>query len=80
MSKNNIRNTWNVMKAIIGKSEICNDKYPQSVDINKEEITDKNIIAETFNKFSINEGSNLADKISPSSTNLNLSPKYNNCS
>ena len=75
MSKNNIRNTWNVMKAITGKSKIRNDKYPKSLDINKEEIIDKNIVAETFNKFSINEGSNLADKISPSSTNFEFIPK-----
>ena len=32
----------NVMKAVIGKSNICNDKFPKSLDINKEEITDKN--------------------------------------
>ena len=32
---------WNVMKAVIGKSKICNDKFPKTLDINKEEITDK---------------------------------------
>ena len=53
------------MKVIIEKSKIRNDKYPKSVDINKEEITDKNIIAETFNKFKINVGSNLSGKIQP---------------
>ena len=31
--------------------KICNDKFPKSLDINKEEITDKKIRAETFNKF-----------------------------
>ena len=64
-SKHLIANTWNVMKVIIEKSKIRNDKYPKSVDINKEEITDKNIIAETFNKFKINVGSNLSGKIQP---------------
>ena len=58
------------MKAVIGKSKICNDKFPKSLNINKEEITDKKIIADTFNKFFINVGSNLADKIPPSSTNF----------
>ena len=58
------------MKVVIGKSRICNDKFPKSLDINKEEITDKKIIAEMFNKFFINVGSNLADKIPPSSTNF----------
>ena len=70
--ENNIKNTWNVMKAVIGKSKICNDKFPKRLDINKEEITGKNIIAETFNKFFINISSNLADKIPPSSTNFEL--------
>ena len=58
------------MKAVIGKSKICNDKFPKSLNINKEEITDKKIIAYTFNKFFINAGSNLADKVPTSSTNF----------
>ena len=58
------------MNAIIGKSKICNDKFSKSLDINKQEITDKKIIPETFNKFFTNVGSNLADKIPPSSTNF----------
>ena len=69
------------MKAVIGESKICNDKFPKSLSINKEEITDKKIIADTFNKFFINAGSNLADKIPPSSTNFKIiSSKHNNCS
>ena len=39
--ENNIKNTWNVMNPVIGKFKICNDKFPKSLDINKEEITDK---------------------------------------
>ena len=58
------------MKAVIGKSKICNDKLPKSLGINKEEITDKKIIAETFNKFLINVDSNLVDKIPPSTTDF----------
>ena len=58
------------MKAVIAKSKICNDKFPNSLDINKQEITDIKIIAETFNKFFINAGSHLADKIQPISTNF----------
>ena len=38
--------------------------------VNKEEIIDNKIIVETFNKFFINLGSNLADKIPLSSTNF----------
>ena len=43
MFKNNIKNTWNVEKAVIGKSKICNDKFPKSSDINIEEIIDKKL-------------------------------------
>ena len=58
------------MKVVIQKSKICNDKLPKTLDINKKEITDKKIIPETFNKFFIIIGSNLADKVPPSSTSL----------
>ena len=54
------------MKAVIGKSKICNDNFPKSLDINKEEITDTKIIAGTFNKCFLIVGSILADK-NPSS-------------
>ena len=58
------------MKVVIGKSKICKHKFPKSLNINKEEITDKKIVAETFNKFLVNIGSNLADKFPASSTNF----------
>ena len=58
------------MKAVIGKSKICNDKFPKSLDINKEEITDKKVIAETFNNFFMNIVCNLAGKIPPSRSNF----------
>ena len=34
--ENNITNTWNAMKAVVGKRKICNDKFPKRLDINKE--------------------------------------------
>ena len=68
--ENSIKSTWNIMKAVIGKSKICKHKFPKSLNINKEEITDKKIVAETFNKFLVNIGSNLADKFPASSTNF----------
>ena len=63
-------NTWNIIKAVIGKSKICIHKFPKSLNINKEEITDKKIVAKTFNKFLVNIGSNLADKFPAGSTNF----------
>ena len=68
--ENSIKSTWNIMKAVIGKSKICKHKFPKSLNINKEETTDKKIVAETFNKFLVNIGSNLADKFPASSTNF----------
>ena len=65
-----ISKTLGMSWRLIGKSKICNDKFPKSLDINEEEITDKKIIAGMFNKFFINIGSNLADKNPPSSTSL----------
>ena len=58
----NIKNTWNVTKTVTGKSKISNDSFRKNLDINKKDITDKKIIAETFDTFFINEVSNLADK------------------
>ena len=62
------------MNAVIGKFKICNEKK----NINKSPLCKKNriknknkkSIAEMFNKFFINVGSNLADKILPSTTNF----------
>ena len=41
--EHNFKNTWDVMKGVIGKSKICNDKFPKSLDIIKVEITDKKL-------------------------------------
>ena len=39
--ENNIKNTWKVMKSIIGKSRVQNDSFPKSLIIANKEITDK---------------------------------------
>ena len=36
-----ISKTLGMSWRLIGKSKICNDKFPKSLDVNKEEITDK---------------------------------------
>ena len=61
--KNDIKNTWKIMKSIIGKSRAQNDSFPKSLIIDNEEITDKKSIAEKFNSFFVNTGTNLAAKI-----------------
>ena len=68
--ENNIKNTWKIMKVIIGKSKVYNDNFPKILNIDKKEITDKKTIAEKFNSYFINVGSKLATKIPPSNTNF----------
>ena len=68
--ENNIKNTWKIMKVIIGKSKVYNDNFPKILNIDKKEITDKKTIAEEFNSYFINVGTKLATKIPPSNTNF----------
>ena len=53
------------MKELIGKTKIRNN-FPRRILINKQEIYDQRVIANEFNNFFVNVGSNLAAKI-PSS-------------
>ena len=68
--ENNIKNTWKIMKVIIGKSKVYNDNFPKILNIDKKEITYKKTIAEEFNSYFINVGPKLATKIPPSNTNF----------
>ena len=49
-NKQDIKNTWKILKTIIGKQ---NDKsnLPQNFIIDNKQISDKVVIAEEFNKF-----------------------------
>ena len=49
--ENNIKNTWKVMKVIIGKSKVYNYNFPKILSIGKKEITDKKTITEKFKLF-----------------------------
>ena len=69
--KNNVKTTWKTMKEIIGKAKVFHQNLPNNLRINQTSITDKKIIADKFNEFFINIGSNLAAKIPPSNTNCN---------
>ena len=62
----NARKTWETMKELIGKTKIRNNNFPRRILINKQEIYDQSVIANEFNNFFVNVGSNLAAKI-PSS-------------
>ena len=58
------------MKSIIGKSRLQNDSFPKSLITTNEEIADKKSIAEKFNSFFVNTGTNLAAKIPHGTTNF----------
>ena len=58
------------MKEIIGKSKVFHQNLPNNLRINKTSIIDKKIIADKFNEFLINIGSNFAAKIPPSNMNF----------
>ena len=72
--ENDIKNTWKIMKSIIGKSRVENDSFPKSLIIANKEITDKKSIAEKFNSVFVNTGTNLAAKIPHSTTNFEYLP------
>ena len=58
------------MKEIIAKSKVFHQNLPNNLRMNKIWMTDKKIIANKFNGFFINIGSNLAAKIPPSNMNF----------
>ena len=73
-----IKNTWKVMKEIIGKTKVCNDNFPKRLVIDKTEITNKKSIAETFNEYFVNVGPSLASVIPKSNVHFtsNLPATY----
>ena len=51
------------MKEITGKSKVNSNKFPKSINVNGKSIKKNSRIAEEFNKYFTNVGSNLASKI-----------------
>ena len=60
--KNDIRNTWSTINKILGKNN-NSKKYNECININGEQVKDKNIIAQHFNDYFINIGKNLTENI-----------------
>lgn len=54
-NKHSIKNTWKILKEAIGK-HTNKDSLPQNFIINNKNITDRKIIAESFNSFFSNIG------------------------
>ena len=62
--KNDMKNTWIIIKDIINKSKGKKDISKYFI-INGEKVTDSNLIASQFNNFFANVGPSLAQKITP---------------
>ena len=62
MFENDIRNTWKIMKEIIGKKKRNNETLPKHLIVDKTETHDAKSFAEKLNKFLVNIGANLANK------------------
>ena len=60
--KHDIRNTWSTINKILGKNN-NSKKYNEFININGEQVKDKNIIAQHFNDYFINIGKNLTENI-----------------
>ena len=61
--KNDIKNTWKILKDVIGKTKLNENHLPKKIAQENKEITDQKAIAENFNEFYVNAGRNLALKI-----------------
>ena len=62
-----IKQTWSVMKDIIGKSKIKSTNLPRKLTINKVNVYNRPEIAGAFNDFFTNIGQKLASQIPKSS-------------
>lgn len=60
-NQNQLKNSWKILKEVMGQSPIC--KTQTEFSINDSTITDKRSIADEFNKYFINIGSNLISKL-----------------
>ena len=63
--QNQSKDIWLTMNEIIGKKRSSKSKIKQIVDSSGKNVTSRSDIANTFNKYFVNVGKNLASKIPP---------------
>lgn len=61
-AKNDLKSTWKIIRELTNKSK-ANLNYPNSFLHNNNELSEPTKIAETFNKYFLNVGPDLASKI-----------------
>jgi len=69
-NKNNIKQSWAIMKEIINKKR--SNRYPDKLEINDEITSNEQAMVDKFNQYFVNVGSTLAKKI-PENENSPLS-------
>ena len=75
--QNNIKQTWNVIKEVIGKTKITGKSLPKMMIINNKEIFEEEVIADEFNKYFTTVGPTLASAIPESSSSFHLYLNFN---
>ena len=61
--KNDIRNTWKIMKKIIDRMKCNNEMLPKHLIVDEIKINNAKSIAKKFHNFFVNIGPNLISKI-----------------
>ena len=75
--QNNIKQTWNVIKEVIGKTKITGKSLPKMMIINNKEIFEEEVIADEFNKYFTTVGPSLASAIPESSSSFHSYLNFN---
>ena len=76
-SHKHVKNTWNILKEIIGNKRVTNSPLPNFIILKNREILNKKEIAETFNSYFVNIRPNLAASIPESKTSFQNYIHYN---
>ena len=62
LNKNNMKNTWHTLKQVLGK-EHNKSNFPQFFQIDDNKISDKNLIAQSFNEYFSKIGKTTSENV-----------------
>jgi hypothetical protein len=68
--KNDRKNTWNIIKEVIGTKKTDINSLPINLNIDNKIITNKFLISETLNQYFVSVGPTLASKIETTEVNF----------
>ena len=61
--KDNIKQTWQIMREVLGKGKLVNNSLPKHLILNTRNIFDQKTSANSLNEYFVNVGSKLACEI-----------------